>query len=136
MQFMKAIIMEPITFISLIKRFELHEEDCNQEVVDTHIEDISRSCSCQWKNLPSYLGMRDNVPEDIEHEQKSEVEKRLTFFKQWKQMRGSEATYKCLITALLNIDRTKDAEHVCQLIKECIGTSLHSKGLSNTTSGK
>lgn len=58
------------------------------------------------------------VADDIDKSQVSEDQKRRTFFKQWKQMNGFDATYKNLISALLKIKCRQDAEHVCKLLQE------------------
>ena len=46
-----------------------------------------------------------------------EDEKRATFFAKWKEAKGSDATYKALISALLEIGCAEDAECVCKLLK-------------------
>ena len=62
--------------------------------------------------------MRDIVVRDIDREGKPEEEKRVTFFKRWKRQKGSQATYKVLISALLQTKRREDAECVCELLKK------------------
>ena len=90
----------------------------NKQVSDAHLEDISRSCCSGWRSLPSRLEMRKIVVEDIDRLQGlSEEEKRLYFFKQWKSEKGSEATYKKLIDALVKIKCREDAEKVQCLIE-------------------
>ena len=89
----------------------------SERVSDAHLEDIARSCCSGWRSLPSRLEMRKIVVEDIDRLQVSEEEKRLEFFKRWKREKGSEATYKKLIDALVEINCREDAEEVQHLIQ-------------------
>lgn len=67
---------------------------------------------------PSRLGLPIILRSDIERNFnfKTEQEKRVAFFSQWKGMKGSEATYRNLISALLGINKMEDAEGVCGLL--------------------
>lgn len=103
-----------------MKQYELSDGDCNQQVTDDHLELISRSSCKQWKSLPSHLGMDTIAADDIDKGQKEEREKRHDFFLKWKETKGSQATYKQLITALLKIKCTQDAEGVCEVLKESV----------------
>lgn len=101
----------------LLKAYCLTEENCNKEVSDRHLEEISRLHSREWKSLPSYLDIESIVADDMDHGVGNQHEKRLNFFLQWKQMKGSDATYFRLISALLKIKCRKDAESVCKLLQ-------------------
>ncbi len=46
---------------------------------------------------------------------KGEKEKRHTFLIKWREVKGSEATYRNLIQAL-TIESVEDAEEVCELL--------------------
>ena len=90
----------------------------SEQVSDVHLQDISRSCCSKWRRLPARLEMEEIVVQDIDRLQGlSEEEKRLNFFKQWKSEKGSEATYKKLIDALVKIKCREDAEKVQCLIE-------------------
>ena len=82
----------------------------DQPVTDEHLEIISRSCCKKWKSLPAHLELEDIVAEDIDKTQKGEREKRHDFLREWKSMKGSKATYKKLIAALLKIKCKDEAE--------------------------
>ena len=103
---------------SLMEHYKLLEKDCNTQISDSHLQKISQSCCKKWRSLPSYLKMEDIVASDIDYESKGEEEKRHAFFKQWKQKRGSNATYIALISALLEISCRQDAEKVCELLQK------------------
>ena len=103
---------------SLIARYHLTEEDVNKQITDQHIEIISRTSCSQWKSLPAHLGLLPITARDIDRGPGDEREKRNTFLTTWKAMKGSEATYKKLINALLTIECREDAESVCELLKD------------------
>ena len=102
---------------SMLKRYSLTEESCDVQISDKHLGDISRSNCRKWRELPSRLEMDAIVVGDIGRKPVDEDEKRATFFAKWKEAKGSDATYKALISALLEIGCTEDAECVCKLLK-------------------
>ena len=87
----------------------------DQQVSDIHLERLSRTCCRKWRNLTSHLKLDRIVMDDIDRRSVKEGEKRLDFFTEWKEQKGSAATYKALIKALLNIGCRNDAEHVYKL---------------------
>ena len=64
------------------------------------------------------------MAEDIDKSQKGERENRHEFLLIWKEMEGSGATYKQLITALLKIKCRQDAEKLCEMLKKSIHDQL------------
>ena len=56
------------------------------------------------------------VVNDIESTFASEMEKRLEFLIAWRKIKGSDATYKRLIDALLMIGCREDAEGIHKLL--------------------
>ena len=104
---------------SLIVRYRLTEEDVNKQITDEHIGVISSSSSLcsQWKSLPTHLGLANTIVGDIDSTPVTETEKKMDFFTTWKEEQGSNATYRKLIGALLEILCNRDAESVCQLLK-------------------
>lgn len=108
------------TFLDLLKQYELSHRSTKKPVSDVHLELISRSYCEQWKSLPPYLKLESTMAKDIDRSPKNEREKRHDFLFEWKETKGSAATYKQLITALLQIKRRQDAEKVCELLKESI----------------
>ena len=122
---METVMEENIPSEStLLKHYNVPEEKCSQQISDSHIEEISR-CGCKdWKSLSPHLEMENIVVEDIiRNSRLSEREKRHEFFLQWKDIKGSEATYQRLISALLKIKRRNDAELVCKLLQDSCSQS-------------
>ena len=103
----------------LMKYYGLTNKDCNSEVKEAHLEDLSRIVGKEWRSLPSHLGIRmpSITKNDIDRNFKTEKEKRYALFCQWKEMNGSAATYERLIMALLAINCRADAESVCKMLK-------------------
>jgi hypothetical protein len=101
----------------LMEHFRLSEHDCSLEVTDVHAEKISSSFCSKWKSLPPYLEIEDIVAKDINRCLVDESDKRHLFLKKWKEMKGSEATYRKLINALLEVKCRQDAERVCKLLQ-------------------
>jgi hypothetical protein len=105
---------------SVLNHFKISKADSELQVSDDHLQKISSSCGEKWRLLPTYLGLGDIVVSDVicEHPQNDEHEKRFSFFKKWKRMRGLQATYRSLINGLLEINYRSDAEYVCALLKD------------------
>ena len=93
----------------------LQNEECNKQISDAHLERLSSKCCGKWRNLTSHLEMDSIVKDDIDRKSVCESEKRLDYFTEWKDQKGSAATYKSLIRALLKIDCRDDAEYVYKL---------------------
>ena len=115
----------------LLKRYELTEEDLNKPVSDSHVEQISRSSCKHWKSLPGYLGLKPITAEDSDQKHFDPAEKRHDFFLKWKEIKGSGATYKQLIIALLKIDCREDAEAVCAVLKGSVQPHPSAVGASS-----
>ena len=99
--------------------YGLSEEDLSVAVSEKDLERIARSCCKDWKSLPTHLELETILVEDIEKSQAhDEREKRHNFLRQWKRMKGSAATSKQLVSALLEIDSVEDAEKVCSILKD------------------
>ena len=124
--------VEGPTLLELVDQYGLSEADTSQQASDSDLELISRSCCEQWKSLPPYLGMETIVANDIDKSQKAPQEKRHDFFQKWKEIKGSNATYKVLISALLKMKCGQDAEKVCQILKKSIQPPKMASSASNT----
>lgn len=116
---------------SLLLLYGLKEEDCNRQISDRDIDVLSRSSCTKWRSLPTYLGMPSIIASDIARGPGSEEEKRSAFFQKWKHTKGSAATYRVLIGALLHIQCRDDAERVCDLVHATLAASP-STGSSGT----
>ncbi len=107
-----------------MKQFGLSEEHYHQKVSDTHVDTISRSCCDQWRSLYSYLELQKIVVSDTDKNHTLEVDKRNGFFGVWREMKGSDATYRKLVYALLKTGARQDAESVCKLLAESLGIEI------------
>jgi len=108
---------------SLLEQYSVTEEECVLQVSERHVSDIALSHCRKWRYLPSYLELEDIVKSDIDHGAGSEEEKRHSFLLKWREVKGSSATFKKLINALLEIDCHQDAESVCKLLKNVVSKS-------------
>ncbi len=104
-----------------MKQFGLSEEHYNQKVSDPHVDTISRSHCKSWRPLYSHLELEEIVVSDTNKNHSLEVDKRNAFFSVWRAMKGSEATYRKLVYALLKTSARQDAEGVCKLLAESLG---------------
>ena len=105
--------------ISMMEHFKLSEASFNRQVSDGHIEEISDSFCEKWRSLPPYLEMETIMAKDIDRDHPGEeCEKRCSFLKKWKKMKGLKATYKSLIHALLQAKCREEAEGVCKLLRK------------------
>ena len=100
-----------------MRDYHLKERDCSKPVSNIHLEKISRSLCRDWKRLPPYLKLESTIVADIKSSSDSEKDKRHAFFSEWKVVKGSDATYKALIGALLEIGSKQDAESICKMLQ-------------------
>ena len=110
----------------MMEHFKLSEAGFKHQVSDCHIEKISDSFCEKWRSLPPYLEMETIVTKDIDrdHSGCDECEKRCSFLKKWKKMKGLKATYKSLIHALLQAKCREEAEGVCKLLRKVDDSAL------------
>ncbi len=102
----------------LLKTYSLSDDDCSVEITKCHLQEISSSLCEDWRSLPAHLEMESIVASDIERKQVEECEKRHSFLSKWKCEKGSAATYKKLMAALLAIKCKGDAEKVCVMVQK------------------
>ena len=103
----------------------------NKEISDLHLEEIAReTCTC-WRSLPPHLGIETNLVKDIERDFSKEVDRRRELFDQWKQRKGSEATYRNLVKALLYLKERRDADYVCKLLRQTVSSPETSLNISS-----
>ena len=89
----------------------------DEEITDVHINEICGTHCDRWRDLPPYLELDRIVVNEIKRDYGDERERRKGFFSRWKERRGSRATYRSLIRALLRIGCREDAEHVCSVLR-------------------
>lgn len=106
-------------------QLSLNDDSIMLPVSHSHLQDISKSHCLKWRYLPVALEMKNPkaIVNDIERGGKPESEMRADFFSEWQSEKGSDASYKWLINALLEINCKGDAEHVCALVKEQMKSS-------------
>ena len=111
------------TFTNLQVSNALENSDFDKQVSDAHLNDFSTNCCSEdWKLLCPHLKLNGVVAEDIDREPLSPKLKRKSFFGKWKQEKGSDATYRVLVCALLRINHRQDAEYLCKLLKNSMQT--------------
>ena len=112
--------MELTALRELLKKHRLTDEDINKQVNVSNLELTSRFCYKQWKSLPPHLG--SNEVGEIDKTHQDEKTKCLNFLLHWKK--GSHATYRQLLIALLSIRCEQAAEMLCTRLKESASDSL------------
>lgn len=117
--------------ITLCNKYKITESECKEEVCDSLLEKISRSLTGEWRSLPCCLQMGSSLV-DIDRNPGTEIEKRLSFLRLWHQRKGSDAIYKTLISALLEIECMLDAENVCKLLHEFFSKQPHQQNAGHS----
>ena len=92
----------PSELASLLVEHGVAREDSNKQISDKDIDKISLVVSPMEDCLPISA-------QDAKQDGKSEPDRRAGLLEAWKQMKGSDATYRALIAALLEMER-RDAE--------------------------
>ena len=103
--------------------YQITEATISRQVTDQHIDEISRSYCKKWRLLLTQFEMEKIVADDIGRKNIDEDEMRHDFLSKWTEEKGSEATYKVLISALLKIKQKKEAEGVCEMISRPFSTT-------------
>lgn len=116
----------PSVLNSLIRQYQLPDVEYDKAPTKTYLDKISNIPFSQWRLLPPPLEIDSSVVDTIDHDITDERVRRREFFNQWKQSKGSDATYRKLISALLDIGCREEAEKVCRLLWECISTHVYS----------
>ena len=102
----------------VLKLYDLEEADIGEAISLEHIEAISCSCNSKWKPLLTKLGLSAIDFDDAESSRITDQGKRSKNLQTWKQKNGSDATYKHLIIAQLEMECRYDAEEVCKILKQ------------------
>ena len=108
---------------SLLTKYEISKEECDKQITDKDRVKISRSCDFPHGELSSCLEVS---AQDIKHDGTSEYERRVALLEKWNQYEGSDATYRALIAALLEIQDKNHAEMICKLLKTSKSATPHS----------
>ena len=67
-----------------------------------------------WRALSPFLEISRTELEDIDHDGRTEQEKKVKLLWMWKKKESKKATYRRLIDALVNAQSVKHAEDVCK----------------------
>ena len=105
-------------FRELLKYLEadgITVEHLEQRCSDEDLLQISRDL-VEWRNLAPHLALTDTDLEDLEGG-RSEQERRLKALRKWKRKAGFTATYKNLVSALLQVGDTELAEKLCRQLQ-------------------
>ena len=76
---------------------------------------LSRSLD-RWREVAPYLGLTAPEIAEIEHDSKTEPEKRFKALERWSNKHGPNAKYRLLLVAFLEVGRSDLAEQVCELL--------------------
>ena len=112
-------------------KHQLTDKDISKKVNVSHLEFTSCSCYKQWQSLPPILGLQSNVAVNTHDEKK----KCFAFLLGWMTTKGSGATHKQLLTALLRIKCEEAAEMLCTKIKMSVSDSIRPLSLTAISSG-
>ena len=99
----------------LIRRYNLIDDCVVGEVHRKHMFTLSLSLD-HWREVALCLGLTTPEIEEIEHDSKTEPEKRFKALKRWSNKHGPNAKYRLLLEAFLEIDRSDLAEQVCKML--------------------
>ena len=113
-------LMSDKVISTLCANFELSCQELDKVISDLHLDKIAQTRCTYWQSLPSRLGLPDIIANDIDKDFSKELDKRREFFHQWKQIKGSEATYRNLVKALLDFSKRLDAEYVLKLLHQAV----------------
>ena len=86
------------------------------QITDSDLHEISSAHCETWRSLPQYLELPNTIVGDIEQSYTDEDERRIEFFKVWKNKNGPKATYKNLIDALDTVQCREDKDSIVQLL--------------------
>ena len=102
------------TYDKLLERCKVTEGSINMEkpVDDDHLKEVASKLD-EWELLAKYLNIPNSQIEDLKSHRTGV--QRIRMFECWKQRCGSMATYKAMVVALLQINRTDLAEKVITL---------------------
>ena len=114
--------MSQVTVDDLLAKAGLPRHAGNKKVSDVHILDLSMKHCKKWRSLPAFLDMDQISVSDLQYAMGSESDKRKLFLEKWQQEKGSDATYRVLMAALLSVQCRDEAEYICNVLLKGDGT--------------
>ena len=109
---------QSLQLVELCKKYNLSNEQLDQEVSDEHILEIYSQLE-RWKRVAAHLGLTRADVEAIESGARPDEElMRLYMLQEWKRKKrlDSTVTYKVLLEALIKCSCSKSAIKVCELL--------------------
>ena len=85
----------------------------SDEVSDELLSDLSKRLPLAWRRVGIKLGCTQTQMDSIEIDYPRVEDRTMRMFRRWSQDKGSAATRKELVRALLAADCTGEAEFVC-----------------------
>ena len=113
--------------VVLLESYGLTQDDWDLPIGELHLQKIAKDYCAGWVHLLPFLGMKNIIKNDILRGPGDEVEKRHNFFFKWQEKKGSSATYKKLVSALLEIEAKEDAEAVCEMLRGYVQSAPSSR---------
>ena len=104
----------PISSDDLAARFGLGADELRKPCEERLFSNLANFIN-PWREIFSSLLSRIDI-DDINNENNSEQAKRIAALHKWKERKGSEATYKILVRALLDNGVMDQAESMCKLL--------------------
>ena len=102
-------------YFKLLETYSLTEEIADGGVSNPEVGHIISFDA--WESLCPHLKMPYKIVKWARSQNWTMEGREEFYFNEWKKRQGSGATYKELITALLDIQRKETAEHVCKWLK-------------------
>ena len=99
----------------LLRRHKLTNECIDGEVRERHMLTLSRCLAC-WRELSPYICLTEPEVAEIEHDCKTEPERRFNTLKKWSNKHGPNAKYRLLLEAFLEIGWSNLAEQLCKML--------------------
>ena len=106
-----------------MEQYDLTEETLKKPCSDAHILDIRKFIA--WSEVgPRLKNISQRDIDDIERDERNQLEKRNRLLSLWVDKNGNDATYYHLINAMLAEGKREDAEKVLKLLSPKKGVLL------------
>lgn len=92
---------------------DLQQNQCSQDVLVRLSKTIDN-----WQVIGFYLSLTLQEVKDIKVDSSSEEERRIKALAKWKEKQGIDATYHCLVEALIDCDRIDVVDQALDYLKE------------------
>ena len=104
-----------VSVTDLQQQYNLTSENLDKKCSTEHLLEIYSFVS--WKDVgPRLCGIDITDITDIDRDENDEQDKRRKLLNLWVERNGSDATYRAIITAMLEAKKRDEAEKICVLI--------------------